>query len=111
MIFPSLLVFRKTSFQCSSVQPIQSRANVRIILSHNSSLNFFLIFHSCTLNSEWLNRTYMHGSKFRAMVMKNTYVAYQTNKNGWSKISPNEFRVKTHPTPVTACINSSSSSE
>ena len=39
------------------------------------------------------------------MVMKNTYVAYQTNKNGWSKISPGEIRVKPHPAPVAACIN------
>ena len=81
-----------------------------INLSRNSSLNFLSDIPQLYAQLGMV-KSYFQGTHFRAMVMKHTYVAYQTNKNGWSKVSPNEVRVKPHPAPVTACINSLSLSE
>ena len=112
MVFSSLL--RKTSFQCVQLIPYsheQIYVVLCIILSRNSSVKFLSDIPQLYAQLGMV-KSYFQGPHFRAMVMKHNWVAaYQTNKNGWSKISPNEVCIKPHKTPVAACINSSSSSE
>ena len=78
MVFPLLLVFRKNSFQFSSVQPIKSRANVRCAVhnfSRNSSLNFLCDIPQLYAQLKKV-KSYFQGPNFRAVVMKHTYIAY-----------------------------------
>ena len=75
---------------------------VYITLSRNSSIKFFSDIPQLYAQLGMV-KSYFQGLHFQAMVMKHTYVAYQTNKNGWNKISPNEICIKPHKTPVAAC--------